>query len=184
MNRSSLSFDVMSEKAMSELKYGDWWELETLKRISTKAVDIVEGEIVDVYSDKKNVQHMLKVGTTKSYRTLQCQCILFVTEQKIKVNCKWVPRAKNVRADILGKLSDCGSRIECHLCIFTDVDNWLKFGVASPMLIPQVVNKIEKDKCNCYLVQYICSSRVEVSSFMGYVNWYEGKFKYICENAL
>lgn len=42
-----------------------WRELETVKRILTKSVDIVEGKSVEVYSDNKNVQHILKVGSKK-----------------------------------------------------------------------------------------------------------------------
>lgn len=74
----------MSEKAMSELKYGDWWELETLKRISTKAVDIVEGEIVDVYSDKKKCTAHVEGGYHKKLQNIAVSVHTFCDGTKNK----------------------------------------------------------------------------------------------------
>lgn len=36
-----------------------------VKRILIKLVDIVEGKLVEVYLDNKNVQYILKVGSKK-----------------------------------------------------------------------------------------------------------------------
>lgn len=147
-----------------------------------------------MYSDNKNVQHILKVGSKK--KTLQDIAMsvhTFCDEQKIKVKCKWVPREENVRADCLSRMSDCDdwSVKQCvfeyfdniwgpHTCDrFADLNNskcknfnskhrcrgscaidafsqvWtnhLNLVVPPPMLIPKVVRKIEKEKCNCTLV--------------------------------
>lgn len=61
-----------------------------------------------MYSDNKNVQHILKVGSKKKkLQDIAMSVHTFCDEHKIKVNCKWVPRAVNVRADSLSRMSDC-----------------------------------------------------------------------------
>ena len=171
-----------------------WRELETVNRVLKNSVDIVGGNSVEVYSDNQNVQHILKVGSkTKLLQDIAMSVHGFCEGKNIDLNCTWVPRKENTKADSLSRISCCDDwaikenvfdyfnqlwgphtydrfatryNTKCSLfnsktwCAGTSgVDafeqvwssdvNWL---VPPPALIPEVVRKIEKEKCKCTLV--------------------------------
>jgi hypothetical protein len=81
-----------------------------VKRTLGDAIELIEGKSVEIKSDNQNVPHILKVGSKK--KCLQ-DIVMSVHDQckqatcNIQLNSKWLPKAANIRADNLSRMSDC-----------------------------------------------------------------------------
>lgn len=139
-----------------------WRELETVKRILTKSVDIVEGKSVEVYSDNKNVQHILKVGSKKrKLQDIAMSVHTFCDEKKIKVKCKWVPREENVRADCLSRMSDCDDW-SVKQCVFEYFDN-----IWGPHTCDRFAD-LNNSKCKSFNSKHWCRGSSAIDAFHRY----------------
>lgn len=85
-----------------------WRELETVRRILNNSVYSVNNNSVEVNSDNQNVPHILKVGSKKkALQDITMSVHSLCEEKNIHLNCIWLPRAKNTKADTLSRMSDC-----------------------------------------------------------------------------
>lgn len=80
-------------------------ELETVKRI---LINFVNNNSVEVNSDNRNVPHILKVGSKKkALQDITMSVHSLYDEKHIHLNCIWLPRSQNTKADTLRRMSIC-----------------------------------------------------------------------------
>lgn len=85
-----------------------WRELESVHRIINTKAESLKGHSVVVYSDNKNVSHVLEVGSKKeNLRTGNSFGYFSVNKyNSITLHPKWIPRTENHEADLLSKQTD------------------------------------------------------------------------------
>ena len=84
-----------------------WRELESVKRVVQSSTDLLSNSFVNIITDNKNVPTILKIGSKKPY--LQDVSMNFTNVCKvnnISYKCKWLPRCKNEKADLLSRQTD------------------------------------------------------------------------------
>ena len=84
-----------------------WRELESVKRVVQSSTYLLSKSFVNIITDNKNVPTILKIGSKKPY--LQDVSMNFTNVCKvnnISYKCKWLPRSKNVKADLLSRQTD------------------------------------------------------------------------------
>lgn len=82
--------------------------METVRGILNNSVDFVNNNSVEVNSDNRNVPHILKVGSKKKdLQDIAISVHSLCEEKNIHLNCIWLPRAQNTKADTLSRMSDC-----------------------------------------------------------------------------
>ncbi|KAK3084634.1 hypothetical protein FSP39_016613 [Pinctada imbricata] len=84
-----------------------WRELEAVRRVMYSNLDKIERQSLQVVSDNKNVKHILEVGSKKEILNDICLDIVETcNESSITLSSSWIPRNKNVEADILSRRGD------------------------------------------------------------------------------
>ncbi|XP_062570673.1 uncharacterized protein LOC134232701 [Saccostrea cucullata] len=146
-----------------------WRELETVNRILSKSVDKVEGKSVEINSDNKNVQHILKVGSKKKkLQDIAMSVHRLCNEKDIQITGKWIPISENVRADSLSRMTDCDDW-SVRQCVFDYFDN-----IWGPHTCDRFADR-HNSKCENFNSKYWCagSSAVDALSQMwtDHLNW-------------
>ena len=92
------------EKAQSST----WRELEAVNRVLRNVINKLNGKFVRVYTDNKNVTHIIRVGSRKN---ILHSSVIDIHElcmkHSIKLSIVWIPREVNDKADSLSRKSDC-----------------------------------------------------------------------------
>ena len=90
-------------------KSSTWREAEAVKRVMVSSVEKLRGKRVKVFSDNKNVQLVLEVGSTKEeLQSIASEVNHFCDHNCISLSVGWIPRSLNERADHLSRCKDCG----------------------------------------------------------------------------
>lgn len=88
-------------------KSSTWRELESVHRIINTHSDDLKGSSLVVYSDNKNVSHILEVGSKKENLQLIASDIFqSCSYNKITLIPKWIPRSENQEADLISRQTD------------------------------------------------------------------------------
>ncbi|VDI18026.1 Hypothetical predicted protein [Mytilus galloprovincialis] len=89
-------------------KSSTWRELVAVKRVLHNFTNLIKDKIIRVYTDNKNVTHILRVGSRKaSLHENVMQIHEICKNQSIKLSSVWIPREQNTHADMLSRRSDC-----------------------------------------------------------------------------
>ena len=89
-------------------KSSTWREAEAVKRVMVSSVEKLRGKRVKVFSDNKNVQSVLEVGSTKEeLQSIASEVNDFCDHNCISLSVGWIPRSLNERADHLSRCKDC-----------------------------------------------------------------------------
>ena len=89
-------------------KSSTWREAEAVKRVIVSSVEKLRGKRVKVFSDNKNVQSVLEVGSTKEeLQSIASEVNDFCDHNCISLSVGWIPRSLNERADHLSRCKDC-----------------------------------------------------------------------------
>ena len=89
-------------------KSSTWREAEAVKRAMVSSVEKLRGKRVSVFSDNKNIQSVLEVGSTKEgLQSIASEMNDFRHHNCISVSVGWVPRSLNERADHLSRCKNC-----------------------------------------------------------------------------
>ena len=89
------------------LRSSTWRETKTVRRLINSNVKVLQNKKMKIFSDNKNVQSILQIGSRK--RDLQSIAwdINQVCEQHNIVMCpEWIPRDENQEADDLSRCGD------------------------------------------------------------------------------
>ena len=116
-----------------------WPELKAIHFAILSFLDVLKGKTILWNTDNKNVVQIVETGSKK--RNLQDLAILIFQLCKwnnIDVSMKWVPRNKNVQADVLSKFIDYNDwQISSQFFDFID-------GIWGPHSIDRFVNSENK----------------------------------------
>ena len=89
-------------------KSSTWREAEAVKRVMVSSVEKLRGKRVKVFSDNKNVQSVLEVGSTKEeLQSIASEVNDFCDHNCISLSVGWIPRSLNEKADHLSRCKDC-----------------------------------------------------------------------------
>ncbi|MCG7875782.1 MAG: reverse transcriptase domain-containing protein [Candidatus Thiodiazotropha endolucinida] len=125
------------KRAVSGVVFGDWteeeksksstWrESETVRRVIMSNVDMLKNKKVKIYSDNKNVQSVLQIGSRKTdLQEIACDVNDMCEKYEMKICPEWIPRSQNEVADDLSRWGDCEDWSISDQ-IFTDLN--LKWG--------------------------------------------------------
>ena len=84
-----------------------WRESEAVKRVLNSNLDQVRGKKVKVYSDNKNVESILKIGSRKEdLQNIANEIFETCQSNEISLSVQWIPRESNERADYLSRCRD------------------------------------------------------------------------------
>ena len=112
----SWSYD---EKAQSST----WRELDAVNRTLGSVIGYLNDKVVRVYTDNKNVPHILRVGSRKRILHEKVMSVhKLCLQNSVKMNAVWILRESNDKADSLSKKSDCDDW-EIEVFIFKYLDN-------------------------------------------------------------
>ena len=85
-----------------------WRELEAVNRVLKSNAESLIGVSLKVYTDNKNVETILRVGSKKTYLHDKCMDIHETcVENDISISSQWIPRESNKEADRLSRMNDC-----------------------------------------------------------------------------
>jgi hypothetical protein len=85
-----------------------WRELEAVNRVLKSNAESLIGVSLKVYTDNKNVETILRVGSKKTYLHDKCMDIHETcVENDISISSQWIPRESNTEADSLSRMNDC-----------------------------------------------------------------------------
>ena len=85
-----------------------WRELEAVNRVVKSSTRFIENKRTDLYTDNKNVETILKIGSKKPVlHDISMEIKDVCLTHNIELNPKWIPRGQNVKADKLSRVSDC-----------------------------------------------------------------------------
>jgi hypothetical protein len=105
-----------------------WRELE--------AVNKLNGELVRVYTDNKNVTHIIRVGSRKNIlHSSVIEIHELCMKHSIKLSIVWIPREANDKADNLSRKSDCDD---------WEIEDWL-FKYLYQLWGPHPVDRFARD---------------------------------------
>ena len=83
-------------------KSSTWREAEAVKGVMARSVEKLRGKRVKVFSDNKNVQTVLEVGSTKEeLQSIAPEVNDFCDHNCISLSAGWIPKSLNERADHL-----------------------------------------------------------------------------------
>ena len=107
-NISSVGHEVIGVWQSEErAKSSTWREAEAVKRVLQSNKADIRGKKVKIYSDNKNVQSVLKVGSKKEeLQTIAMEVSEICENNGINISVEWIPRELNERADYLSRCKD------------------------------------------------------------------------------
>ena len=117
-SRASITQDFTPDKVITDEVIGVWsqgersrsssWrEAEAVKRVLNSNLDQVRGKKVKVYSDNKNVESILKIGSRKEdLQNIANEIFETCQSNEISLSVQWIPRESNERADYLSRCRD------------------------------------------------------------------------------
>ena len=117
-SRASITQDFTPDKVITDEVIGVWsqgersrsssWrEAEAVKRVLNSNLDQVRGKKVKVYSDNKNVESILKIGSRKEdLQNIANEIFETCQSNEISLSVQWIPRELNERADYLSRCRD------------------------------------------------------------------------------
>ena len=86
------------------LRSSTWRESETVRRLINSNVEFLRHKKVKVFSDNKNVQSILQIGSRKDDLQKIAWDINQICEQhNIEICPEWIPRGQNQEADALSR---------------------------------------------------------------------------------
>ena len=98
-------YDSWSEGEMSQSS--TWRELEAVHKVFCHNIDKVKGKSVKVFTDNKNVKHILKVGSKKTVlNKINKEIISLCDDNDVQIQSEWIPRSLNTQADHLIEQTD------------------------------------------------------------------------------
>lgn len=81
--------------------------MEAVKRVMQSNKADISGKKVKIYSDNKNAQTVLKVGSKKEeLQTIAMEVSEICEENDINMPVEWIPTELNERADYLSRCKD------------------------------------------------------------------------------
>ena len=89
------------------MKSSTWRELEAVNRTLRSVIGYLNGKVVRVYTDNKNVPHILKVGIRKRILHEKVMSVHKLFTNSLKMNAVWILRQSNDKADSLNRKSNC-----------------------------------------------------------------------------
>ena len=88
-------------------KSSTWREAEAVRRVLNSSLDQIRGRNVKVYSDNKNVQSVLNVGSRKEDLQNVANDVFEICQSNdISMSIQWIPRELNERSDYLSRCRD------------------------------------------------------------------------------
>jgi hypothetical protein len=85
-----------------------WRELEAVNRTMRSVIGYLNGKVVRVYTDNKNVPHILRVGSRKIILHEKVMSVhKLCLQNSLKINAVWILRESNDKTDNLSRKSDC-----------------------------------------------------------------------------
>ncbi|KAK3084685.1 hypothetical protein FSP39_017394 [Pinctada imbricata] len=97
------SWDLSEQKESST-----WREIESVNRVLKHSLPIIENKCTEVYTDNKNVETILNVGSRKPHiHKVSMEINNVCREHNIRLKPIWIPRSENSKADKLSRLNDC-----------------------------------------------------------------------------
>ena len=88
-------------------KSSTWREAEAVRRVLKSSLDQIRGRNVKVYSDNKNVQSVLNVGSRKEDLQNVANDVYGICQSNdISMSIQWIPRELNERSDYLSRCRD------------------------------------------------------------------------------
>ena len=91
-----------------KLKSSTWRESETVRRVMKSNVEVLKNKKVKIYSDNKNVQSVLQIGSRISeLQDIACDVNELCENNDIILCPEWIPRGDNQLADDLSRFGDC-----------------------------------------------------------------------------
>lgn len=91
-----------------QLKSSTWRESETVRRVMKSNINVLKNKKIKVYSDNKNVQSVLQIGSRISeLQEIACDINELCETNDITICPEWIPRGDNQLADDLSRFGDC-----------------------------------------------------------------------------
>ena len=91
-----------------KLKSSTWRESETVRRVLKSNIKDLKNKKIKVFSDNKNVQSVLQIGSRISeLQEIACDINELCETNGITLCPEWIPRADNQMADDLSRFGDC-----------------------------------------------------------------------------
>ena len=88
-------------------KSSTWREAESVRHVLNSSLGQIRGRNVKVYSDKKNVQSVLNVGSRKEDLQNVANDVFEISQSSnISMSIQWIPRELNERSDYLSHCRD------------------------------------------------------------------------------
>ena len=88
-------------------KSSTWREAESVRRVLNSSLDQIRGRNVKVYSDDKNVQSVLNIGSRKEDLQNVANDVFEICQSSdISMSIQWIPRELNERSDYLSRYRD------------------------------------------------------------------------------
>ena len=141
-----------------------WRELEAVNRVLRNVVNKLNGKFVRVYTDNKNVTHIIRVGSRKNIlHSSVIEIHELCMKHSIKLSIVWIPREANDKADSLSRKSDCDD---------WEIEDWL-FKYLDQLWGPHSVDRFAHDyntKCKHFNSQFWCPGTNGIDSFT--LSWY------------
>lgn len=152
-----------SWSSTERVKSSTWRELESVKRVLRNLVIKLHGATIRVYTDNKNVPHIMKVGSKKKELHRSVMSVHKICQDnKIKLNLVWIPREHNDKADSLSRKSDCDD---------WEIDDWI-FTYLNKLWGPYTFDRFAQDynaKCNKFNSKFWCTGTSGINAFS--VSW-------------
>ena len=99
---------------------------EKQRPLKVSSVEKLRGKRVKVFSDNKNIQSVLEVGSTKEeLQSIASEVNDFCDHNCISLSVGWIPRSLNERADHLSRCKDCD---DCEVSKWVFDSSELKWG--------------------------------------------------------
>ena len=88
-------------------KSSTWREAEAIKRILFSNVQSLQNKRIKIFSDNKNVQSVLEIGSRKcDSQNIAVDVFEFCKRESMTISIQWIPREINQEADYLSKCSN------------------------------------------------------------------------------
>ena len=102
------SHEVIGTWSLTESKKSSTWrEAEAIKRILYSNVHSLRNKRIKIFSDNKNVQSVLEIGSRKTdLQSIAIDVFDFCKRENMTIGTQWIPREMNQEADYLSKCSN------------------------------------------------------------------------------